>query len=105
MDNVASNGVPVNPYKAKSAQDEVEAILSCSKARTVLATLKGCKKVDHTTLCRLVIHENLPKHLNPFGGGGWVFLASEIRTWFNLRMAAGQQRPVPGPGRPRKRTA
>ena len=105
MDNVASNGAPVNPYRARSAQDDVEPILSCSRARVFLASLKGFKKCDHTTLCRLVIHEGLPKHQNPFGGGGWVFLASEMRNWFNLRMAAGQSRPVPGPGRPRKRIA
>jgi len=106
MDNITDKSEPVNTQGAKTAQrvpSAVEPILSSNKARVVVAQLKGCKKVDQATLNRLVKREGLPKHDNPFGDGTWCFRESEIRAWFEAKMAAGQ--PLPGPGRPRRKVA
>jgi len=108
MDIVAPKGGTVKTERvnfAHSGPDGVEAVMSANRARVFLAGLKGIKKVDMGTLNRLVLKEGLPKHLDPFGTGRWCFLASEIVAWFDAKLAAGQSRPVPGPGRPRKRIA
>ena len=77
-------------------------LLSCNRARVFLAGLKGCLKLDHETLIRLVKCEGLPYHMDPFGSGHWCFLASELLAWFADRMAGSQPKPIRGPGRPRK---
>ena len=104
MTNIASiiiAGKPPEPIPLVNP----DPLLSCNRARVVLASLKGCKKIDHETLARLVKSEGLKRHDDPFGSGRWCFLESEIRSWFTARMAGNEDKPLHGPGRPRKNAA
>ena len=93
---------PPGEVAAQVAPSGMEPVISCNRARVVLAQLKGCKKIDHTTLVRLVKKEGLPKHEDPFGTGHWCLLASEIEAWWAAKLAANQPMPIRKPGRPRK---
>ena len=108
MDSLAPPPEIVKPPGSKNAQvcpNGAAPILSCNRTRQILAGLKGCKKIDHLTLVRLVKKEGLPKHDDPFGSGRWCFVEAEVTAWWNARMATGTPKPVPGPGRPRKQVA
>lgn len=99
-EKIGSGGrAPVAPGISRVHQ---EPFITCSRAREVLAALKGTKKLDHYTLIRLVKHEGLPKIPDPFGSDRWCFLESAINDWFNTRTGTEQPRPMHGPGRPRK---
>ena len=105
MDSIVPKPEIVKPPGAKTAQETPEPLLSSNQTRVLLGRYKGCLKIDHPTLIRLVRHEGLPKHLDPFGSGKWCFLASEIAAWFKARMSAPAPKPLPGPGRPPRKIA
>jgi hypothetical protein len=78
----------------------MEPMLFALHARKLLASFKGGKIIGSKALAKLIQREGLPWHSDPFGSGRKVFIASELRAWWNERMST-TPRPMRGPGRPR----
>lgn len=78
-----------------------EPYISATRAREVLAGLKGGVRIGYPALRRLISKQGLPTFPNPNGGDNPVFLESAILAWDQARRAKSSPLPIRrGPGRP-----
>ncbi len=78
-----------------------EPYISATKAREVIAGLKGGVRIGYPALRRLIRNHGLPTFPNPTGGDNPVFLESAILAWDQARRTKTTPLPIRrGPGRP-----
>ncbi len=80
-----------------------EVYISATRAREVIAGLKGGTRIGYPALRRLIRDHGLPTFPDPCGGANPVFLESAILAWDQARRAKTAPLPIRrGPGRPAK---